>query len=137
MPISLEKQIHRFSKEWNQMVLYLNIHKIRFIGIMFYSLFLWFLHLSQIWLFIFSLNGVVPFVHNLALTPQVILIGLMPFTLAGIGTRDTAFVYIYSNYFSAATGAALGLFATMRYVIPAFLGIPFLSFYMKTYLIKK
>ena len=119
------------------MILYLNIHKKRFVGIMFYSLFLWFLHLLQIWLFILALNGEVPFIHNLALTPQAILIGLMPFTLAGIGTRDATFVFIYSSYFSEATGAALGLLATMRYLIPALFGLPFLSHYMRTLLIRK
>ena len=60
----------------------------------------------------------------------------MPFTFAGIGTRDAAFVFIYSSYFTAATGAALGVLATMRYVIPAFFGIPFLYRYVDTRIVK-
>jgi uncharacterized protein (TIRG00374 family) len=135
-PVSLEKKIHRFTLEWKNMVLYLKLHKKRFTGLIFYSLFLWFLHLIQLWLFILALNSFVPFIHNLALTPQAILIGLLPFTIAGIGTRDAAFIFIYSNYFSAATGAALGLLATMRYMIPAIFGLPFLSLYMRKFLTK-
>ena len=104
--------------------------KARFVGIMFYSIFLWLLHMVQFWLFIQALNVFVPFIDNLALTPLAILIGLMPFTFAGIGTRDAAFVFIYSSYFTAATGAALGVLATMRYVIPALFGIPFLARYI-------
>jgi glycosyltransferase 2 family protein len=136
LPINLEKKIHRFSFEWNKLIKYLNIHTNKFIGVIVFSIFLWFLHLLQIWLFILALNGEVSFIHNLALTPKAILIGLLPFTIAGIGTRDAAFIFIYSNYFSAATGAALGLFATMRYMIPAIFGLPFLSFYMRDLLTK-
>lgn len=137
LPFKLEEMIDRFRIEWNEMILYLNFYKKRFVGIIFYSIFLWLLHLCQIWVFILALNVFVPFIDNLALTPLVILIGLMPLTLAGIGTRDAAFVFIYTSYFTAATGAALGLFATLRYLIPALFGIPFLSRYMSRLIVEK
>ena len=136
-PIQLENKFNQLEIGWKEMVLYLNAYKRRFIGIMLFSIFLWLLHLGQIWVFILSLNVLVPFIDNLALTPLAILIGLMPLTFAGVGTRDAAFILLYANYFTAATGAALGLFATMRYVIPALFGIPFLSNYMNKVVVKK
>ena len=68
---------------------------------------------------------------SLAITPLVIFAGLIPLTFSGIGARDFAFIYFYAAYFSAATGAALGLLATLRYIIPAIAGIPFFSYYIK------
>jgi len=137
LPIQLESKFNQLEIGWKEMVLYLNAYKRRFVGIMLFSIFLWLLHLGQIWVFILSLNVLVPFIDNLALTPLAILIGLMPLTFAGVGTRDAAFILLYANYFTAATGAALGLFATMRYVIPALFGIPFLSNYMNKVVVKK
>jgi len=137
LPIQLESKFNQLEIGWKEMVLYLNAYKRRFVGIMLFSIFLWLLHLGQIWVFILSLNVLVPFIDNLALTPLAILIGLMPLTFAGVGTRDAAFILLYANYFTAATGAALGLFATMRYVIPALFGIPFLSNYMNKEVVKK
>jgi uncharacterized membrane protein YbhN (UPF0104 family) len=46
-------------------------------------------------------------------------------TLAGIGTRDAALIYFYLPYFSPASAAALGLYCTLRYVLPALFGLPF------------
>ena len=91
------------------------------------SVFIWFLHLLQIWLFILALKAVVPFLVSLALSPLSILAGLLPLTFAGIGTRDAAIIYFYQDYFSEATGAALGLLCTSRYFIPALIGLPFLG----------
>ena len=91
------------------------------------SVFIWFLHLLQIWLFILALKAVVPFLISLALSPLSILAGLLPLTFAGIGTRDAAIIYFYQDYLSQATGAALGLLCTSRYFIPAVIGLPFLG----------
>jgi hypothetical protein len=94
------------------------------------SIFLWFLHLCQIWLFILALKAWTPFLANLALAPLAILAGLLPLTFAGIGTRDAALVFFYSSYLNAPTAAALGLLCTSRYFIPAVAGLPFMGKYM-------
>lgn len=96
------------------------------------SVFVWFLHLLQIWLFILALNAWVPPLVSFALSPLAILAGLLPLTFAGVGTRDAALVALYAPYFSAATGAALGLLCTSRYFLPAIGGLPFLNQYMGT-----
>jgi len=91
------------------------------------SLFIWFLHLLQIWMFTIALNTDVPFLANLALSPLAILAGLLPLTFAGVGTRDAALVFFYAPYMPAAAAAALGVLCTLRYVLPALLGMPFLG----------
>jgi uncharacterized protein (TIRG00374 family) len=95
------------------------------------SIFIWFLHLIQIWLFIVSLGYEVSFLFSIAITPLAIFAGLLPLTFSGVGTRDVAFIYLYSTYLSAPAAAALGLLATLRYIIPAIIGIPFFSYYLK------
>ncbi|MEZ5647523.1 MAG: lysylphosphatidylglycerol synthase transmembrane domain-containing protein [Alphaproteobacteria bacterium] len=96
------------------------------------SIVLWFFHLAQIWGFAAALSAPVPFMVNLALAPLVILAGLLPFTLAGVGTRDAAIIFLYAPYMPPAVAAGLGILCTMRYVIPAIMGIPFINAYAKT-----
>jgi uncharacterized protein (TIRG00374 family) len=89
------------------------------------SIFIWFLHLLQIWLFILALQAQTPFLTNLALSPLAILVGLLPLTFAGVGTRDAALIFFYQPYFDATVAAALGLLCTSRYFLPALIGLPF------------
>lgn len=91
------------------------------------SIFIWFLHLLQIWLFILALGAFVPLTTNMALAPLAILAGLLPLTFAGVGTRDAALVVLFAPYFAAPVAAALGVLCTMRYVLPAALGLPFFA----------
>ena len=94
------------------------------------SLALWFLHLLQIWLFIVALRARVPLPATLGLAPLAILAGLLPLTFAGVGTRDAALILLFRGYFGPATGAALGLLATSRYLMPALAGLPLFHRYL-------
>jgi glycosyltransferase 2 family protein len=100
------------------------------LGIMGLSVFLWFLHLLQIWLFALALEAPIPFLGNIALVPLAILAGLLPLTFAGIGTRDAALILLLRPFIEPATGAALGLLCTLRYLLPALGGLPFLTRYL-------
>ncbi len=126
--IKLEKL--RFS--WGEMHDYFWGDRRRLFTITLTSIFLWFCHLLQIWFFILALNAWTPFLTNLALSPLAILAGLMPLTFAGVGTRDAALILFYQPYFGEATGAALGLLCTARYLLPAIAGLPFLERYLST-----
>ncbi len=90
------------------------------------SLLLWVGHLVQIWLFA-SAIGAVPMGLTMAFAVIAILAGLLPFTFAGVGTRDAALVVLFAPYLDAGGGALLGLCATLRYLIPALAGLPFVS----------
>lgn len=91
------------------------------------SILIWAMHLLQFWLFARALGGGVPFAQNAAFATLAILVGLLPFTVAGIGTRDAAIVLFYAPYLSPPEGALLGILATLRYVLPAVGGVPFVA----------
>jgi uncharacterized protein (TIRG00374 family) len=90
------------------------------------SLILWVGHMVQIWLFA-SAIGEVPLGLTMAFAVIAILAGLLPFTFAGVGTRDAALVVLFAPYLGAGGAALLGLCATLRYLIPAIAGLPFVS----------
>jgi len=131
LPRKFSFDINQFRNGWSEVCNFVNKDKTKVFWLSLLSIFIWFVHLFQIWLFILALSPNVSFFASLAITPIVIFAGLIPLTFSGIGTRDFAFIFFYSAYFSAATGAALGLLATLRYIIPAIAGIPFFSYYIK------
>ena len=52
------------------------------------SVFIWFLHLLQIWLFVLALRAWIDFTANLAISPLAILAGLLPLGLASRSIND-------------------------------------------------
>lgn len=126
-PQKLKTKLAKMQTGWREMHDYFWSDKQQLLIITSTSVFIWFLHLLQIWLFILALKAIAPFVISLALSPLSILAGLLPLTFAGIGTRDAAIIYFYQDYFNEATGAGLGLLCTSRYFIPALIGLPFLG----------
>jgi uncharacterized protein (TIRG00374 family) len=126
-PKTFRIKIKNLHLSWDEMHTYFWRDKGQLLKISITSIFIWFLHLLQIWLFILALNAWVPFLVNLALSPLSILAGLLPLTFAGVGTRDAALILFYQPYFDAVTGAALGLLCTSRYFLPAIGGLPFLG----------
>jgi glycosyltransferase 2 family protein len=126
-PQKLKSKLQKMQGAWGEMHDYFWSDKQQLFIITSTSVFIWFLHLLQIWLFILALKAIAPFLVSLALSPLSILAGLLPLTFAGIGTRDAAIIYFYHDYFNEATGAALGLLCTSRYFIPALIGLPFLG----------
>ncbi len=114
---------------WDEMHGYFWASKSKLLLVVGTSVFIWFLHLLQIWLFILALRASAPFLANLALSPLAILAGLLPLTFAGVGTRDAALILLYAPYFDQHSAAALGILCTARYILPAIGGIPFASRY--------
>lgn len=131
-PKKLRAKLGQLSYAWEEMHSYFWRDKRNLLTITATSVFLWFLHLLQIWFFILALKAWTPFLANLALSPLAILAGLLPLTFAGVGTRDAALIAFYAPYFNAATAAALGVLCTSRYVLPAIGGLPFLNHYLAT-----
>lgn len=131
-PKKLRLKLDTFSQSWQEMHAYFWRDRDQLLKITGTSVFIWFLHLLQIWFFILALNAWAPFLANLALSPLAILAGLLPLTFAGVGTRDAALILFYQPFFAAPTGAALGLLCTSRYLLPAIGGLPFLERYLTT-----
>lgn len=113
-----------FAREWGETVAWFWSAKLRAAGTLLLSLGLWAAHLGQFWLFARALRFV-PFLDNMAFATLSILAGLLPFTMAGIGTRDAAIVWFYREWLTPGQGAVLGVLATLRYVLPAIAGLLF------------
>jgi uncharacterized protein (TIRG00374 family) len=129
-PRKLRPKFENLAFSWSEMHNYFWQHKGRLAAVVVISLFLWFLHLLQIWLFVIALRQQAPIEVSYALAPLAILAGLLPFTLAGVGTRDAALIYFYSPYMPEAAAVALGLLCTARYILPALGGLPFMTDYL-------
>ncbi|MEL6249183.1 MAG: lysylphosphatidylglycerol synthase transmembrane domain-containing protein [Cyanobacteria bacterium J06627_15] len=131
-PKKIAEKLRSMQLSWGEMHDYVWSSRTRLTRVAGMSVFVWFLHLLQIWLFILALNAWAPPVDSFALSPLAILAGLLPLTFAGVGTRDAALVQLYAPYFGPSVGAALGLLCTSRYFLPAIGGLPFLNQYMST-----
>ncbi len=123
-------KLRSLEADWGEMQAYFWSDRPQLLQITVTSVFIWLLHLLQIWFFILALNAWVNPITNLALSPLAILAGLLPLTFAGVGTRDAALIFLYQPYFSEATGAGLGLLCSSRYLLPAIGGLPFLNQYL-------
>lgn len=131
-PKKMLAKVEDFQNSWTEMHDYFWGDKKQLLTVTTSSIFIWFLHLLQIWFFILAIKAYTPFLINLALSPLSILAGLLPLTFAGVGTRDAALIFFYQDYFDASKGAALGLLCTSRYFLPAIIGLPFLGEMMAT-----
>jgi glycosyltransferase 2 family protein len=112
--------------EWDGLIRWFWASPARALAMLAGSLLLWAGHMVQIWLFA-SAIGDVPLGLTMAFAVIAILAGLLPFTFAGVGTRDAALVVLFAPYLGAGGAALLGLCATLRYLIPALAGLPFVS----------
>lgn len=88
------------------------------------SVFLWFLHLLQIHLMVLAAGIEVELGTTLARVPAAIFAGLLPVSLWGIGPRDGALIWLFSDVAPASVLAAVGLLTAMRYLVPGAVGIP-------------
>lgn len=124
-PGKIRTKLEKLADAWREMHEFFWRDRARLLLVSATSVFIWFLHLLQIWMFILALRAHAPFLASLALSPLAILAGLLPLTFAGIGTRDAALIFFFHPYLDTPTAAALGILCTMRYVLPALGGLPF------------
>lgn len=119
-----------FADEWQSAVGWLWAEPGRAVRVILVSLAIWGGHLAQFWLFAQALAPV-PFLDNMAFATLAILAGLLPFTMAGIGTRDAAILLLYREFLTPGQAAVLGVLATLRYLLPAIVGLPFMGDYLE------
>jgi uncharacterized protein (TIRG00374 family) len=127
MPAPIAMRLDSFAGDLKNVVQWFWSRRLRAFAVIVLSLALWFIHLGQFWLFTRAVGGTVPLIDNMAFATLSILVGLLPFTLAGIGSRDAAIVVFYAAYLAPAAGALVGILATLRYVLPALAGLPFVG----------
>ena len=93
------------------------------------SIFLWFLHLLQFYFAFLAIRAEVPWPQIFGLVPMAIFVGMLPITVAGIGSRDAALILFFAPYAPASQMAFIGLFASLRYFLPGLCGVPFIHQY--------
>ena len=129
LPHKISVKLAGFMDEWVTMTDWFWSRRTRAIATLLFSIALWGAHLCQFWLFTKAVHATVPLIDNLAFATLSILAGLVPLTMAGIGSRDAAIIQLYQGWLSPAAGAAVGVLATSRYILPAIAGAPFMRDY--------
>jgi len=129
-PSKLTSWIEGFLADWATVLSDLKGTKGRFPSIQALSLLLWLLHLFQIYLFFLTLKHPTSILLVYALVPIALFIGLLPISFAGIGTRDSALIYLFGPYASPSLMAGVGILCSLRYFVPALFGLPFFHNYM-------
>lgn len=84
----------------------------------------WAVQIYQIYLFFFVFGVDVNPVLVMALVPVAILVGMIPITLAGMGTRDSALIFLFQSYAPAPLMLGVGILASLRYFLAALIGLP-------------
>lgn len=125
----LKSRIGQMLLGWDWLLRHWRAKKAVTAGVMSLSLLLWGLHLLQIYLFFPSLGQSIEPGAVLAYVPLSLLVGLLPISLAGMGTRDTALIVLFAPYVDGATMAGIGILCTMRYWADTLMGVPFLHRY--------
>jgi uncharacterized protein (TIRG00374 family) len=91
------------------------------------SIFLWLLHLVQFSFVLWAAGATADTALLWSRVLTAILVGLLPVTFAGIGTRDAAMLYFLGHITGNGVALALGLFATLRYIVVGLAGLPFIA----------
>lgn len=116
-------------ESWDAILARWRKQHVRFAGIVGLSCLLWGLHLVQITLFFLALHSQVPLRVIFAYVPLSIFIGLLPLTLGGMGTRDSALIFLFAPYENAVVMASIGLLCSLRYWLDSLVGLPFFHAY--------
>lgn len=68
----------------------------------------------------------ITFIETMTAMPAAVMIGMLPVTIAGVGTREGAMLWLFSGYASPSQILAAGLLYTVLvYCLPALAGLPF------------
>lgn len=109
--------------------IYLN--PITFLGTLAVTLLNWFCTFLQTWCCYKAFQTDVPMSYIVAVLPLAIFIGLIPVTLSGMGTRDSAIAAFFSKYASYETNISVGiLYSIFGYWLLSLMGVPFLKLAM-------
>lgn len=96
------------------------------------TLLIWIGHLYQIAMMAWALDVSGPWAPLVAVFPIVILAGLLPMTIAGIGPRDMAAVAFAGPLIGTGEAAALGILLWLRVIVPGLAGLPFMGAYFRS-----
>ena len=93
----------------------------------------WFVSILQTKLLFQAVDVQVPLLFTATALPIAIFVGLIPITLSGMGTRDSAIVFFFSDYANASQALAVGiLYSFFGYWLLSIIGLPFIRKALKS-----
>lgn len=105
----------------------LSKNKISFVEALSFSFLGWLVNIIKIGLLYKAVGITVPLEILLSYVPIAIFIGLLPLTIAGLGTRDGALIVMMISFATPAQSVLAGLgYAIFDYGLLGLIGIPFL-----------
>lgn len=100
----------------------------KLLPILFYGLILWLAPILTAKMFFLALGASVPLLYVAAAFPLAIFISLLPITIAGMGTRDSAIIYLFSQFASTPVCLGVGLlYSFFAFWFLALIGLPFMK----------
>ncbi len=95
--------------------------------IVFWTVCNWMASVVQVVVCYKALGVDVPLLMTTGAVPLAIFVGLLPVTLSGMGTRDSAFIFLFQAYAPAEVSLGVGLlYSLYGYWLPAVVGLPFM-----------
>jgi len=92
-----------------------------------YSVIIRFINIINVILLFYALKITPPFFYSVTTIPLGILIGSLPLSVGGMGTRDAAFIYLFSDFSPAPQIFSAGIFySIIFYILPAIIGVLFI-----------
>ncbi len=100
----------------------------KLLPILYYGAILWLSPILTAKFFFLGLGVSVPLFYVAAAFPLAIFVSLLPITIAGMGTRDSAIIYLFSQFASTPVCLAVGLlYSFFAFWFLALLGLPFMK----------
>lgn len=97
----------------------------KILPVLFYALILWLMSVFLVKILFLALGANIPLFHIVATFPVTIFVGLLPVTIAGMGTRDSAIIYFFSSLAKPSICLGVGfLYSLFGYWFLALLGLP-------------
>ena len=89
-----------------------------------FSLAIWGITVLQVYFLYLSVGKDIPILYAFVVVPIAFVVGFIPVTVAGMGTRDLALVYFFISYVDKTSSLTVGLYLSiLRYWILALIGL--------------
>ena len=121
------RRLRNLAEGWPDLMLRLRGRRA---GVALFSVFLWLVHVIQMWMFTLALSVHVPFTVCASLSALGLMAGQLPFTLGGLGARDMALVVLLAGYMTPEAAAAMAILVSTRSLLPPLAALPIMRPYL-------
>jgi glycosyltransferase 2 family protein len=115
LPHARLRRLRNLAEGWPDLVIRLRGRRT---AVALFSVFLWLVHVVQMWMFTLALSERIPFTVCASLSAVALMAGQLPFTLGGLGARDMALVILLAGYIKPDAAAAMGILISTRSLLP-------------------